>query len=98
MTNRRKEVTLRYRTEHDAEIKEVHISENDTPHSVLLKLKAASNFHIADDGGHPFEMDDNLFWLLYLRSQSTSKVASRLGFDFKEMSRSNSEERQPNRT
>jgi ribonuclease HI len=61
MTNRRKEVMMRYCTEHDRTIKEVSISEDDTPASVLLKLRAESNFHITDDKGRPFAMDDNLF-------------------------------------
>jgi hypothetical protein len=39
----------------------VQISEDDTPHAVLLKLKAGANFHIADDSNRPFAMDDNLF-------------------------------------
>jgi hypothetical protein len=52
---------MRYRTEHDKTIKEVVISEDDTPQSVLLKIKAGYNFHLSDDKGHPFAMDDNLF-------------------------------------
>jgi hypothetical protein len=61
MTNRRTEVLMRYHTEHDRTIKEIPISEDDTPSSVLLKLREESNFHIADEGGHPFAADDNLF-------------------------------------
>jgi hypothetical protein len=61
MTDRGEEVTLRYQVRGETEIKKILINENDTPHSILLRLKAETNFHIADDGGHPFEMDDNLF-------------------------------------
>jgi hypothetical protein len=60
MTNRRREAMMRYCTEHDKEIKEVPISEDDMPASVLLKLNAGSNFHITDDKGRPFAMNDNL--------------------------------------
>jgi hypothetical protein len=61
MTNARKEATLRYTTEREPGIKEVQIGENDTPHSVLLKIKAPQNFHFTDDGGHLFALEDNLF-------------------------------------
>jgi hypothetical protein len=61
MSNMRRGVMMRYRTERDPSIKEIPISEDDTPSSVVLKLKAGSNFHITDDGDHPFAMDDNLF-------------------------------------
>jgi hypothetical protein len=61
MTNRRREVVMRYRTEHDATVKGGSISEDDTPKSILLKLKAQPNFRIADEGRHPFGNDDSLF-------------------------------------
>jgi hypothetical protein len=61
MTDRRKEVLLRYCTEQDSSIREIPISEDDTPQSVLLKLRAEANSHLTDEGGHPFAMDDNLF-------------------------------------
>jgi hypothetical protein len=74
MTNRRKEILLRYCTERDRTIKEVPISEDDTPQSVLLKLKAESNFHLTDEGGHPFAMDDWLFGYCSFAANPTLKL------------------------
>jgi hypothetical protein len=61
MTNRRKEIVMRYCTERDRTIKEVPISEDDTQQTVLLRIRPEANFHLADEGGHPFAMNDNLF-------------------------------------
>jgi hypothetical protein len=61
MTNTRRKVMIRYHTELDATIKEILISEDDTPKSVLLKLKAQPNFFIADEGRHPFGNEDSMF-------------------------------------
>jgi hypothetical protein len=61
MTNRRKEILMRYSGGADNEIKEIPISEDDTPRSVLTRIKAGGNFHLTDVEGHPFAMDDCLF-------------------------------------
>jgi hypothetical protein len=52
---------MRYSSGADGEIKETPITEDDTPRSVLLRLKAGSNFSIADSDGRPFAMEDSLF-------------------------------------
>jgi hypothetical protein len=65
---------LRYHTEHDRTIKEVPISEDDTPKPVLLRLKAESNFHLMDESGHPFAMDDYLFGYCTFAANSPLKV------------------------
>jgi hypothetical protein len=58
MTNRQKEITMRYSVETDREIKEVTITETDTVRVILSHLKAKSNFHLADVTGKPFGMED----------------------------------------
>jgi ribonuclease HI len=49
MTNRKKEVIMRYHTELDSTIKELPISEDDTPATALIKLKVGQNFHLVDN-------------------------------------------------
>jgi hypothetical protein len=61
MTNKRKEVTMRYHTELDPTIKEVSITEDDTPKMILAKLSLKDNFFITDSNGNPFGNDDSLF-------------------------------------
>jgi hypothetical protein len=61
MTNRRKEIPMRYSAGADRETKEIPISEDDTPRAILLRLKAASNFYLADADGRPFDMEDWIF-------------------------------------
>jgi hypothetical protein len=58
MTNRPKEITMRYSGETDREIKEVTISETDTVRVILSRLKAKSNFHLADSEDKPFGIED----------------------------------------
>jgi hypothetical protein len=55
MTNRQKEITMRYSGDPDREIKEVTITETDTVRVILSRLKAKSNFHLADVTGHRLE-------------------------------------------
>jgi hypothetical protein len=61
MTNRRKEVSLRYSTELDPEIKEVKISEDDTPKMIVEKLGLKGSWFVADVTRHPFGENDSLF-------------------------------------
>jgi hypothetical protein len=58
MTNRRKEIPLRYSGEGDGEIKSILIGENDTVRVILAALKTKSNFHLTDHENHPFGLDD----------------------------------------
>jgi ribonuclease HI len=58
MTNRRKEISMRCSSGADGEIKEVPISEDDTVKIILLRIKAGSNFHLADNNDKPFGVDD----------------------------------------
>jgi hypothetical protein len=58
MTNRQKEITMRYSGEGDREIKDITITETDTVRVILSRLKAKSNFHLADVSGKPFAMED----------------------------------------
>jgi hypothetical protein len=58
MTNRRKEIPMRYSSGTDRAINEILISEADTVKVILLRLKAGSNFHLADVNGKPFGIDD----------------------------------------
>jgi ribonuclease HI len=60
MANRRKEATLRYSGERDAEILEISIGEDETT-LILSRLKAKSNFHLTDHANRPFGLDDFLF-------------------------------------
>jgi hypothetical protein len=61
MTNKRKEVELRYMFEHDTEAKEVLISEDDTPKMITTKVGKKENFHVVDPRGNPSGQDDSLF-------------------------------------
>jgi hypothetical protein len=61
MTNKRKEVTLRYSFENKAEVHEMLIGENDTPPQATLKAGKQGNFYVVDDKGVPFAKDDSLF-------------------------------------
>jgi predicted metalloprotease len=61
MTNRRKEIAMRYSSGEDRAIKEVMISEDDTARAILLRLKAGSNFHLADVNEKSFGADEHLF-------------------------------------
>jgi ribonuclease HI len=58
MTNRRKEIPMRYSSGEDAEIKSIMIGEEDTVRVILLTLKAKSNFHLTDHASRPFGLDD----------------------------------------
>jgi hypothetical protein len=61
MTNKKKEAIFRYHTELDRTIKEMRISEDDTPATIILKLKFGSNFHLVDSEGILFAPEDNMF-------------------------------------
>jgi hypothetical protein len=61
MTNRRKEIPMRYSSGADRAINEISISEDDTVRAVLLRLKPGSNFHLADVNDKPFGIDDYPF-------------------------------------
>jgi hypothetical protein len=61
MTNRKKEVIMRYHTELDPTIKELPISEDETPATALLKLKVGQNFHLVDNHRVLFAANDSLF-------------------------------------
>jgi hypothetical protein len=45
----------------DPSIKEVSITEDDTPKMILEKLGLKENFHITDSNGNPFDNGDSLF-------------------------------------
>jgi hypothetical protein len=68
MTNRRKEIQMRYSAGEDREIKEVTLGENDTSRIILSRLKAGSNFHLADSNGKPFAIEDCPFGYVSLAS------------------------------
>jgi hypothetical protein len=61
MTNSRKQVPLRYRIEDEAEVREIQICQEDTPKSVLTRLKQLDNYFILDPENRRFETDDKLF-------------------------------------
>jgi hypothetical protein len=61
MTNRKKEVIMRYHTELDPTIKELQISEDETPATALIKLKVGQNFHLVDQHRVLFAANDSLF-------------------------------------
>jgi hypothetical protein len=54
MTNRRKEIPMRYSCDPDGEIKEIPISEDDSVRIILSHIKAKSNLHLTDHGNRPF--------------------------------------------
>jgi hypothetical protein len=58
MTNRQKEITMRYSSGPDREIKEMRISESDTIRVILMRLKAKGNMHLTDEAGRLFQMED----------------------------------------
>jgi hypothetical protein len=74
MTNRRKEVLMRYHTELDPTIKEVSFTEDDTPKMILAKLNLKDNFFITDSNGNPFGNDDSLFGYCTLRENPPVQV------------------------
>jgi hypothetical protein len=74
MTNRRKEVLLRYHTELDQTIKEVSITEDDTPKMILMKLNLKDNYFITDHNGNPFGVDDSLFGYCTFQSNPPVQV------------------------
>jgi hypothetical protein len=61
MTKKKKTVTMRYHTELDPSIKEILITEDDTPKMILAKLNLKGNFLITDSNGNPFANEDSLF-------------------------------------
>jgi hypothetical protein len=61
MTNKRKEMTLRYTSGDDAEVHEMLIGENDTPPQAILKAWKQGNFYMLDSNGIPFAKEDSLF-------------------------------------
>jgi hypothetical protein len=61
MTNKRKDVVLRYSFGNTTEVHEVLIGENDTPPQVTLKVGKQGNFYVVDPNGVPFGKDDSLF-------------------------------------
>jgi hypothetical protein len=61
MTNRRKEIPMRYSCDPDGEIKEILISEDDSVRIILSRLKAKSNFHLTDHASRHFGADDYTF-------------------------------------
>jgi hypothetical protein len=74
MTNRPKEITMRYTGETDREIKEVTISETDTVRVILSRLKAKSNFHLADSEDKPFGIEDMPFGYVSIPSSPPLKL------------------------
>jgi hypothetical protein len=58
MTNSQKEIMMRYSSGPDKEINEIAISESDTIRVILMRLKAKENFHLTDESGRPFRMED----------------------------------------
>jgi hypothetical protein len=61
MTNKRKEVTPRYRIGEEAEVHEMIVGENDTQPQAILRAGKQGNFYVADLNGVPFSTDDSLF-------------------------------------
>jgi hypothetical protein len=61
MTNKKTEVALPYLLEHDSEVKEVMVTEFDTPKMVTMKVIKKENLHVTDPAGSPFGPDDSLF-------------------------------------
>jgi hypothetical protein len=74
MTNRPKEITMRYSGKTDREIKEVTISETDTVRVILSRLKAKSNFHLADSEDKPFGIEDIPFGYVSIPSSPPLKL------------------------
>jgi hypothetical protein len=73
MTNRKREVPLRYTLGRDAEVKEVLISETDTPRAVVSRLKQ-DGFQIVDPAGNPFSQEDSLFGYATMRGALPVKI------------------------
>jgi hypothetical protein len=61
MTNKRKEVELRYKTNENPEVKEMVIYEEDTPQSVIERSGRKGNVFVVDSMGNPFGKTDGLF-------------------------------------
>jgi hypothetical protein len=74
MTNKQKEVMMRYSGETDREIKEIPITETDTVRVILSRLKTKSNFHLADHNGKPFGIEDYPFGYVSVPSNPPLQV------------------------
>jgi hypothetical protein len=61
MTNKRKEVTLRYRVGDEEEVYERIVDEHDTPPQVIVRAGKQGNFYVTDLNGIPSAKEDRLF-------------------------------------
>jgi hypothetical protein len=61
MTNKRKQTTLRYLLDKETDPKEITIFEDDTPGTILARLKPGTNFFITDENKNVFASNDSLF-------------------------------------
>jgi hypothetical protein len=95
MTNKRKEVTLRYKVNEDPEIKELTIYEDDTPQSVVERSGRKGNFFVVDSLGNPFGKSDNLFG--YATMRGAPPVTIMHGSGLRTMKTRNPTEKKDNR-
>jgi hypothetical protein len=77
LTNRRKEVGLRYSLDDEPEIKEVVIYEDDTPGSVMSRPGKRDNYYVVDMNDKPFDRTDSLFGYATLKGAQPVRVKHR---------------------
>jgi hypothetical protein len=61
VTNKRKEVTLRYCIGEEEEVHEMIVGESDTPSQAIVRTGKQGNFYVTDINGIPFSKEDSFF-------------------------------------